>query len=159
VIKHGELKDHLKNLHMGKTEQRLGLLPLVIRMPVMICANFDVANGIVNGCIGTLKEVRYMTDNDGNHHAHACVISLPNSQGSTALANLTIEEVPVLEDTTAMTFTNPHSHKRCSIKRTQLPIVPAFAFTAHKSQGKTLPTAIADIQSCRGSESVYIMLS
>ena len=158
IIEHGALKDCLKNLHTGKTEQRLGLLPLVIGMPVMICSNFDVCNGIINGCTGTLEEVRYTTDNDGNHHAHACVISLPDSQG-TSLTNLSIGEVPVLEDTCAMTFTNPHSHKRCSIKRTQLPIVPAFAITAHKSQGKTLPTAIADIQSCRGSESVYVMLS
>ena len=29
---------------------------------------------------------------------------------------------------------------------------------AHKSQGKTLPTVIVDIQSCRGTVSVYVML-
>ena len=117
IIEHGVLKDHLKNLHMGKIEQRLGLLPLVIGMPVMICANFDVCNEIVNGCTGTLEEVRYTTDNDGNHHTHACIISLPDSQGS-SLTNLSIGEVLVLEDTCAMMFTNPHSHKRCSIKCT-----------------------------------------
>lgn len=127
-------------------------------MPVMICSNFDIPNGVVNGCTGTLKEVQYTTNNDGNCHAHACVVSLPGCDGK-SLCNLTIGQMPILEDTCAMTFTNPHSHKRCSIKRTQLPIVLAFALTAHKSQGKTLPAAILDIQSCWGTESVYVMLS
>ena len=57
VIKHPELKDQLKGLHTGKTEQRPGLLPLIIGMPVMICSNFDVPNSIVNGCTGILKEI------------------------------------------------------------------------------------------------------
>ena len=64
------------------------------------------------------------------------------------LSNLEIGEVAVLEDSCAMCFVNPHSGKRCSIKRTQLPIVPAFAITGHKSQGRTLEATIADIQSC-----------
>jgi hypothetical protein len=158
VIQHPQLKDHLKTLHTGKTEQRAGLLPLVIGMPVMISSNFDVPNGVVNGCIGILKEVRYSTDVCGHRHAHACVVSLPSSN-ATPLHNLQTGETPILEDTCLMTFTNPHSRKKCSIRRTQLPIVPAFALTAHKSQGKTLPAAIVDIQSCRGTESVYVMLS
>ena len=158
IIEHPELRDRLKTLHMGKTEQRAGLLPLVVGMPVMICSNFDVPNGVVNGCTGTLKEVRYTTDHEGIRHAHACIVTLPGGSEHT-LSNLSLGEVPILEDTCAMTFTNPHSHKRCSIKRTQLPIVPAFAITAHKSQGKTLPAAIVDVQSCRGTESVYVMLS
>ena len=127
-------------------------------MPVMICSNFDVPNGVVNGCTGILKEIRYTTDMYGHCHAHACVVSLPNSNGN-PLYSLDVGDLPILEDVCAMTFTNPHSHRKCSIKRTQLPIVPAFALTAHKSQGKTLPTAIVDIQSCRGTESVYVMLS
>lgn len=158
IIEHPELRDRLKSLHTGKTEQRAGLLPLVVGMPVMICSNFDVPNGVVNGCTGTLKEVRYTSDREGNRYAHSCVVLLPDS-GEHTLSNLSLGEVPILEDTCAMTFTNPHSHKRCSIKRTQLPIVPAFAITAHKSQGKSLPTAIVDIQSCRGTEPVYVMLS
>ena len=158
VIDHTDLKERLKSLHTGNTVQRAGLLPLVIGMPVMICANFDIPNGVVNGSIGILKEVRYTMDQNNDHHAHACIVSLPISSG-TALFNLNIGETPILEDTTAMSFTHPHSHCRCSIKRTQLPIVPAFALTAHKSQGKTLDTAIVDIQSCRGTESVYVMLS
>ncbi|KAJ3878153.1 hypothetical protein F5879DRAFT_762646, partial [Lentinula edodes] len=31
--------------------------------------------------------------------------------------------------------------------------------TAHKAQGQTLATAIIDIESCRGTESPYVMAS
>lgn len=43
-------------------------------MPVIIIHNFDVANGIVNGCMGTLKSVHWSMDDNGDHHAHSCVI-------------------------------------------------------------------------------------
>ena len=69
VIDHADLKEHLKSLHTGNTVQRAGLLPLVIGMPVMICANFDIPNGVVNGSIGILKEVRYTTDQNNHRHA------------------------------------------------------------------------------------------
>ena len=158
IIEHLELKDCLKGLHTGKTEQRAGMLPLVISMPIMICSNFDIPNGVVNSCTGVLKEIQYMTDDCGQRHAHVCIVALPDPDRHT-LCNLAMGELPILEDATPMTFTNPYSHKKCSIKCTQLLIVPAFALTAHKSQGKTLPTAIMDIQSCRRTELVYIMLS
>jgi hypothetical protein len=157
-IEHEELNNKLKTMHTGKTEQRMGLLPLVIGMPVMICANFDVSSGVVNGCIGTLRDVHYTVDEHGNRHARSCVVCLPNKP-DVKLTSLAIGEVAVLEDTCSMSFVNPHSGKRCSIKRTQLPIVPAFAITGHKSQGRTLEATITDIQSCRGTESVYVMLS
>jgi ATP-dependent exoDNAse (exonuclease V) alpha subunit len=58
-----------------------------------------------------------------------------------------------------MHFIHPYSHKTCTIRRTQLPISPAFAMTAHKAQGQTVQQAIVDIQSCQSVESVYVMLS
>ena len=42
------------------------------------------------------------------------------------------------------------------IKRTQLPLAPAFAMTAHACQGAALPTAIVDMQSGRGN---YVALT
>ncbi|KAJ4464238.1 hypothetical protein C8J55DRAFT_412949, partial [Lentinula edodes] len=32
-------------------------------------------------------------------------------------------------------------------------------FTTHKAQGQTLDTAIVDIESCRGTEAPYVMVS
>ena len=66
--------------------------------------------------------------------------------------------VVVLQDTTDMRFVHPYSHKVCSIKCTQVPIMPAFAMTAHKAQGQTMDKAIVDLESCHGTESPYVML-
>ncbi|KAG1894295.1 uncharacterized protein F5891DRAFT_961777, partial [Suillus fuscotomentosus] len=44
-----ELRNHLGGLHSGSTLQRMGKIPLVIGMPVMIGQNFDVDAGIMNG--------------------------------------------------------------------------------------------------------------
>ena len=65
----------------------------------------------------------------------------------------------VLQDTTDLNFVHPHSGKRCKIKRTQLPLLPAFAMTAHKAQGQTLKKVIIDLENCRGTESPYVMVS
>jgi len=126
-------------------------------MPVMITHNFDVENGVVNGCTGILKSIHYTTDNMGNRHAVSCVVESPNilSSSNTLGAN----QAAVLQDTVDLTFRHPHSQKKCMIKRTQLPIAPAFAMTAHKAQGQTLNKVIIDLESCKGTESPYVMVS
>ena len=58
-----------------------------------------------------------------------------------------------------MRFVHPYSHKKCTIKRTQVPIIPAFSMTAHKAQGRTLDHVIVNLQSCRGTEAPYVMVS
>lgn len=65
----------------------------------------------------------------------------------------------MLQDTIELKFRHPHSGKNCQIKRTQLPIAPAFAMTAHKSQGQTMTKIIVDLHSCRGTEAPYVMVS
>jgi hypothetical protein len=153
-----ELQDKLWSYHSGKTEQRLGVLPLCKGMPVMITQNYDVENGIVNGCLGTLEKVNYSIDEQGYRHAHSCVIRTEQTCGP-CLPHLKEHEVVVLQDETPLNFTHPHSHVRGAFQRTQLAITPAFAITAHKSQGNTLPSAILDLESCLSTEAVYVMLS
>ena len=153
-----DLRKKLWSYHSGKTEQRVGILPLCRGMPVMITQNYDVENGIVNGCIGTLQKVNYMIDNDGYRHATSCIIRTESISGS-CLPHLNNHEIAVLEDESTLTFTHPYSHIHSSFQRNQLPITPAFAITAHKSQGNTLPSAILDLESCLTTEAVYVMLS
>ncbi|TDL19354.1 hypothetical protein BD410DRAFT_727336 [Rickenella mellea] len=38
-------------------------------------------------------------------------------------------------------------------------MLPAFALTDYKAQGKTMQRVIVDLESCRGSQSPYVMLS
>lgn len=46
----------LQTRHSGATNQRLGKIPLVLGMQVVVSQNFDVPGGVVNGSIGTLKK-------------------------------------------------------------------------------------------------------
>lgn len=154
-----DIKNHLNNMHSGLTKQRLGKIPLVIGMPVMITHNFDVENGVVNGCTGILKSIRYTTDELGNRYAVSCVVESPKISASATLSMLGQNQAVVLQDTIDLIFRHPHSNKKCLIKRTQLPIAPAFAMTAHKAQGQTLNKIIIDLESCRGTESPYVMVS
>ncbi|KAF5343263.1 hypothetical protein D9757_015149 [Collybiopsis confluens] len=159
-IQDDNLNAYLIALDSGKTNQRLGRIPLVIGMPVILTQNYDVSSGIVNGCCGTLKSVRYRLDGMGRRHALSCVIESDTVVQPAALPGLDdVQHIVALEDKTGMTFVHPHSKKKCTFQRTQVPLAPAFAMTAHKAQGRTLAAAIVDIESCRGTESPYVMIS
>ena len=153
-----ELKGHLETLNSGITNQRLGKIPLVPGMPIMITQNYDVEGGIVNGCTGILKKIRYKEDSLGNRYATSCVIE-SNAITAEKMPSLTLGQAVVLQETVDITFKHPHSGKQCKIKRTQLPITPGFAMTAHKAQGQTMKKVIIDIESVRGTEAPYVMVS
>jgi ATP-dependent exoDNAse (exonuclease V) alpha subunit len=127
-------------------------------MPVMITQNFDVDGGIVNGSKGTLKRIRFYVDAQGNRHLTSCVVHVEDVSEQ-PLPNLPPKDVPILSDTVQLQFTHPHSKRSCTIRRTQVPIVPAFAMTAHKAQGQSLSNVIIDLQSCNGTEAPYVMVS
>ena len=152
------LRTHLQSLSSNTTNNRLGRIPLVVGMPVMLMTNFDVSNGIVNGTIGTLKSVQYWIDDEGFRHATSCIIRSKHIVGD-PLPGLEKNEGVALQDETDMMFIHPHTKKKCKIKRSQLPIQPAFSVTAHKSQGLSLDNVVVDLQSCSGSESPYVMIS
>jgi DNA replication protein DnaC len=157
-IRDPDLQKKLWSYHSGKTEQRTGILPLCKGMPVMITQNYDVQNGIVNGRVGILEKISYTIDEDGYRHARSCVIRTQDQSGP-PLSHLLPGEIVILQDDVPLTFVHPHSHLRSSFRRTQLPLSPAFALTGHKSQGKTLQSAIVDLQSCSSTEAAYVMLS
>lgn len=124
----------------------------------MVTTNFNVEGGIVNGCAGTLVSIRYWVNDVGERHALSCVIR-SNTFGGDALPTLQEHEAVTIADEKPIQFVHPASGKKCTIKRFQLPVLPAFAMTAHKSQGLTLPSALINLESCRGSESPYVMIS
>ncbi|KAI0077938.1 hypothetical protein K474DRAFT_1571563, partial [Panus rudis PR-1116 ss-1] len=84
------------------TQQRLGKIPLILGMPVMICQNFDVNMGIVNGCIGTLKSLRYFIDGSSNRHATSCVVHCPDIEVDSTTTDLGDHDVVVLQDAVDM---------------------------------------------------------
>ena len=87
--------------------------------------------------------------------------------------NLPPELFPVLAEESHITFRarpNPSLKKQESftVVRRQVPITPAFAITAHKTQGRTFSTAVLDLEKPlppppitehQTFRSVYVMLS
>jgi hypothetical protein len=45
------------------------------------------------------------------------------------------------------------------ISRSQLPLVPAYAYTANKIQGQSLKYALINLKSARGTQALYVMIS
>ncbi|PBK96130.1 hypothetical protein ARMGADRAFT_924872, partial [Armillaria gallica] len=85
------------------TSRRLGVLPLVIRMPVMITSNFDVEAGVVNGSTGMLKKICYRQDEQGSHITLSCIIKIPGMTGD-KLTDLPERHATTIKDTVDMNF-------------------------------------------------------
>ena len=66
---------------------------------------------------------------------------------------------PILPDVTEVKFEHSASHKRCVIKRKQVPIEPGLAITAHKAQGQTMGKVVVNLAGCAGTEQPYVMVS
>ncbi|KAI0038039.1 hypothetical protein FA95DRAFT_1475167, partial [Auriscalpium vulgare] len=78
--------------------QRVGRIPLVIGMPVVISHNFDVDGGVVNGSVGTLKRIRFFTNAVGVRHATSVVVHIPDSSPD-PLPDLPPHHVVALQET------------------------------------------------------------
>ncbi|KAG1738066.1 hypothetical protein EDD22DRAFT_758925, partial [Suillus occidentalis] len=79
------------------TNMRLGKIPLVIGMPIIVSQNFDVEGGIVNGSTGILKKVRYSLNDDNQRVLRSCIVEISQSSDE-ALPNLSPHEIPIIED-------------------------------------------------------------
>jgi len=151
--------DLLDTLPSNKTGGRIGALPLVLGMPVVITENFDVMGGIVNGSKGILRKVRYRVENDGKRYLTSCIVELPDLAAD-PLPNLPPTFVAVLPNQVEMkSFRHPSSGRSCTLRRHQVPLDAAFAITAHKSQGQTMNRVVVDLKSCIGTEAAYVMVS
>ena len=106
------------------------------------------------------KEDPLSKNAQGIRYATSCVVESSTITGA-PLPTLELHQAVVLQDTINMTFRHPHSGKKCTIRRTQLPILPTFAMTAHKAQGQTMKKVLVDfkLESCKGTESPYVMVS
>ncbi|RXW17049.1 hypothetical protein EST38_g8796 [Candolleomyces aberdarensis] len=159
AVQDNDLRDLLHSLDSGKTHQRLGRVPLCIGMPVLVSQNFDVQGGVVNGSRGTVTSVRYQIGNGGHRVLTSCVILIVKS-GPEPMPDLRRHEMPILSDTTNIQVNHPYSRTETyTFERRQVPIVPAFAMTAHRAQGQTMDRVIIDLQSCSGSGAPYVMAS
>ena len=145
-------------LHSGKTSGRLKNLPLCLGMPVMVTTNIDVPGGIVNGSMGTIRSFDYKTLSNGEHILNHCIVHIPTATAA-QMPGLGDHEYPIMPDTIYIRVRASKSKQMITIKRTQVPLIHAFAITAHKLQGQTIDKAVVDLAACHGTEAPYVMLS
>ncbi|KAG2145271.1 hypothetical protein DEU56DRAFT_732276 [Suillus clintonianus] len=136
------------------TNDAIGELPLIPGMPVMITENVATSCKIVNGSKGILQSVTYEVIN-GNWYAACALVNIPES--AMHIPGLESGVVPILPVITSYKYST--GVKTINIRRTQLPILPAWAFTDYKVQGSSLPKVIFDLTCARSLQSIYVMLS
>ncbi|KAF8421889.1 hypothetical protein L210DRAFT_3389757 [Boletus edulis BED1] len=66
--------------------------------------------------------------------------------------------VPIFPKKTHFTY-QPSRNTRVAVSRSQLPLVPGWAFTDYKVQGASMPNVVIDLASANGIQNAYVMLS
>ena len=121
-----DLQSIMENYFSGQTNQRLGKIPLVSGMKVIVSHNFDVQGGIVNGSLGVLRQIRYYTNSQNKRILKSCIVEIPDAD-PTPINDLPPCHFPILPDEISIPFTHPYSNEKLTIKRTQVPIQPVWA--------------------------------
>lgn len=168
-----DLRRFLLALPDNKTEGLPGYLPVVMNMPVLITHNIAIELHISNGSIGRLVRLVYDNEDSDNDNIKDttfpintkyirkpsyALVELPQCKLSSPLIDLPPTIIPILPEQKTIkidlkSFITPtqrrllNSKTTITIYRTQLPIVPAYAMTTHKCQGKTLPYGVIDLVS------------
>ena len=119
---------------------------------VMLTTNLWVAAGLVNGCVGTVRDIVYSADKRPPALPEFVVCHFPEYRGAAYGADA--NTVPI----TPIQRTWLHDNK--TYARTNLPLTLAWAVTIHKSQGLTLDKAVVNIgQSERSAGLSFVAMS
>lgn len=152
------LRNRLWNIPSSSNNDAFGRLPLFNGMKVMVTENIAFFHGVVNGSEGVVQSVYHNEDSDGNMVAVVAYVLIPGC--GMHLPHLEKNVVPIFPVATRINFTIKVSN-HATVKgftRKQLPLVPAYAYTDFKSQGRTLTNVIVDLYTAKG-QGVYVMLS
>ena len=172
-IDNAEIRRFLLRLPDNKTEGLPGYLPIIPNMPVLITHNIATELHISNGSIGRLVKVVY-EDEEHSYDATAigdstfpsntvyirkplyALVQLPQCKLASALTDLLPTIIPIVPEQKTIkvdlkSCLSPaqkrllHNQTTITITRCQLPLIPAYALTTHKCQGKTLESGVIDI--------------
>ena len=151
-------RDMLWKLTSSTCNDSLGRLPLFPGMKVMIQENLAFTNRVVNGTEGTIRNILY-EDINGRRYAVVVYVHIPGSGRIHPGAENDV--VPIFPETSTFTWIRRTQSgiEQNTVSRTQLPLLPAYAYTDYKSQGRSLDAAIADPTSASSLQGVYVMLS
>ncbi|EGN92826.1 hypothetical protein SERLA73DRAFT_65124, partial [Serpula lacrymans var. lacrymans S7.3] len=154
--------------HIGAsiTHDSLGKIPLILGMRVMVTENVATFCNVVNGAEGILQDIKFSVDEQNCRYTECAYVKIEGANLQSP--SLPIDVVPILPSPTRFTYSpkitaeehaSHTSAKSCNIVRTQLPLLPAYAYTNYKVQGRSLKKVILDLAGCRFLQNVYVMLS
>lgn len=145
----------LLRVNSSATKDHLGVLPLFEGMKVMITENLDMSHKSVNGAEGTVAHIKHRVV-DKQRVAVCVYVHVPGSD--IRLEGLPQDVVPVFPSRKSYTYAAPDKSTH-TISREQVPLLPAYAYTDYKGQGRSLDTVLVDIASSKTCQSLYVMLS
>ena len=140
------------------TNDSLGKLPLFPGMKVMVQENLAFTKHVVNGTEGTVKDIVY-EEEDGKRYPAVVYVHIPGS--GRICSNADDDIVPIFPELTSFVWSRRVNGEidKVSVSRLQLPLLPAYAYTDYKSQGRSLDHVIVDPESAASLQGVYVMLS
>ncbi|GFX05943.1 ATP-dependent DNA helicase PIF1, partial [Trichonephila clavipes] len=144
-----------RNLHNMSVVESGGLpysLKLAVGYPYMITMNLDVEDGLVNGAIGTLKYIEYLTEDEQETIYGTTEVDVePQPSTSTRIRK---RWTPIVTRAANIPL---GGNIKC--RRNQFPVVSASAITIHKSQGGTFDEVIFNYDKSQQIQLVYVALS
>ena len=124
----------------------------------MVQENLAFTNGVVNGTEGTVTDIIY-EEEGGKRYPVVAYVHIPGA--GSICSNATNDIVPIFPEFTTFPY-SPNGDRtlnKVNVSRLQLPLLPSYAYTDYKSQGRSLDAAIVDPTSTATLQGVYVMLS
>jgi hypothetical protein len=160
----------MKNWPATRTQGLPGELQIYVGMPVVVSTNVKVELGITNGTSGVIRAIQLnnaevITEDTGIHnleHPPECIIVEMDDIDVEPLEGLPANHIPItmtkskrpIQVTVGQTASG--KPKKVNVTREHFPLVPSFSYTAHKSQGKTLPKVVVDLRPSNTKNKVKI---
>ena len=154
-------RELLWSMPTSRTKDTLGKLPLFPGMKVMVQENVAFACNVVNGAVGTVRDIRY-TEENGIRYVTVVYVDIPGAGahfGPDHSDIIPIFPVPTTFKWVIVPKSATTREQSVWVSRLQPPLLPAYVYTDYKSQGRSLDVAIVDPDSARSQQGAYVMLS
>ncbi len=153
-----DMQDTIWNLRHSSSEHVPGKLSLCIGLPVMIRNNDATELCITKGQEGHIVGWKSGVGSRGQIVLDTLFVKLDCPAKNVQIEGLPENVVPLMKikKSVKCTFSNGVS---IPVRRSQVHVLPNFAMTVYSSQGKTRPTNVMILNSCRDHLSYYTALS
>ena len=141
-----------------RAKQRGKMLPdvleIAIGMKVMVTFNIDTNSDITNGARGIIHDIILSSGDDENvredgsirlGHLPVCVLVKLDRTRAAGMEGMPEGVIPVVPLEKEFTIATTGDGRVLTVKRFQLPLTAAYAFTDYRAQGQTIPYVLIDI--------------